>query len=146
MAVRATGADRTVLIVLASIALAGGWRRVTRPLFAPRRVGTLLLLWLVPPQIPGRSKERRYGVLERHAVNGHSQFVVAEQAGSARHADERTDSVRAGQRPRRSTAERQIQVDGSHVATADIVPAPSRKLDYLWSQPGTAFLELSSVR
>jgi hypothetical protein len=33
------------LIVLASIALAGGWRRVTRPLFAAAGAGTLLLLW-----------------------------------------------------------------------------------------------------
>lgn len=134
------------LIVLASIPLAGGWRRVTRPLFASAGVGTLLLLWLVLPQIPGALEgTAEYGVLERHAVNGHPQLVVAEEAGlhvtpmNGRIQFELTTAT-AGDRPLNV----EIRVDGSHVATADIVPGAQQKLDYLWSQPGTAFLELSS--
>ena len=73
------------------------------------------------------------------------QLVVAEQAGL--HVTPMNGRIQfelatatAGDRPLNV----EIRVDGSHVATADIVPGAQQKLDYLWSQPGSAFLELSS--
>jgi hypothetical protein len=134
------------LIVLASVVLAGAWRRVSPPLLASAGVGSLLLLWLVLPQVPGAlAGSPEYGVLERHAVNGHSTLVVAEEAGlHVTPVNGRIQFELAA-----ATADKplnvEIRVDGSHVATADVVPGVQHELDYLWSQPGTAFLELSAA-
>jgi hypothetical protein len=134
------------LIVLASVVVAGGWRRVNPRLLASAGVGTLLLLWLVIPQVPGAlAGSPEYGVLERHAVNGHPQLVVAEEAGV--HVTPVNGRIQFELAT--AAADRalnvEIRVDGSHVATADVVPGVHQELDYLWSQPGTAFLELSAA-
>jgi hypothetical protein len=134
------------LVVLGSVVLAGAWRPVTRQMLAGAGVTSLLLLWLVLPQVPAAlTASPEYGVLGRHVANGQRQLVVAQEAGvhvipvNGRIQFELA-STTTGDRPLNV----EIRVDGSHVATADVVPGAQQQLDYLWSQPGTAFLELSS--
>jgi hypothetical protein len=134
------------LIVLASVVLAGDWRRVTRRPLVGATVASLLMMWLVLPQIPtALAGHPEYGVMERHVVGGHPQLVVANEAGI--HVTPSNGRIQfelaaafSGARPLNVD----IRVDGVRVATADIVPGVPQDFDYLWKQPGTAFLEVST--
>ena len=134
------------LIVLGSIVLAGGWRRVTRRPLVTASLVSLLLMWLVLPQIPSAlAGYPEYGVMDRFVVDGQRQLVVRSEAGI--HVTPVNGQVKF-EMASASSADRpmnvEIRVDGVHVATADVVPGVPREFDYLSSGPGAAFLELST--
>ncbi len=134
------------LVVLGSIVLSGGWRRVSRAPLAAATGASLLLMWMVLPQIPtSLTGYPEYGVMERHGADGRAQLVVSSEAGlHVTPLNGRIQFELAAAGPVDRSLPVEIRVDGVHVATTAVVPGVPREFDYLWSQPGSAFLELST--